>query len=237
MTVAGDGYQARFVPESAGFQLDVRDAGGSWQPVAANTAGTAFAFFDDREHSLGGRRATWALRQAADGVVVGQQLVLDARRELMLNIDCCCTDRGLLLGTRLIGPQSGERSGWLWSPPRFRLDPQRWTGYRFWDAAGRTHEGRIAALDPCPAYAGISPWEQRGDTITALDAQRPALIVQPADGGTSLAVVYVNYATRWRQARMFVQRHQPDAVFLYSGYAPADAARQALVGVSGRAAL
>jgi hypothetical protein len=40
--------------------------------------------------------------------------------------------------------------------------------------------------------------------------------------------VQINYATRWRQAKMFVQRHQPDAVLFYSGYAPADAAGEPL---------
>jgi len=228
VTVAGDGYRARFVPESAGFQLDVRGANGNWQPVAVDAAGTSLALFDGQEHSAGARRATWAFWRAGDDVVVGQQLVLDVRRKLVLNIDCCCTNRGLLLGTRLTGPPSGDRTGWLWSPPRFRLDTQRWTEYRFWDGESRAHEGRINALDPCPAYAGISPWEQRGDTVAAFDAHRPALIVRPADGATSLAVVYIDYATRWREAKMFVQRHQPDAVFLYSGYAPADAAGEPL---------
>ena len=55
--VAGDGYRSRFVPESAGFDLEVQDAGGRWQPVAASTAGTTLGIFADREHS----------RPAADG--------------------------------------------------------------------------------------------------------------------------------------------------------------------------
>ena len=120
--IAGDGYRARFVPESAGFDLDVRDAGGSWQPVAANPSGTTLGIFVDREYPAGGRRATWALRHDADAVVVGQQMVLDARRGLTLELHCCCTDRGLLLGTRLIGPLApavpagcGRRRGFVWT--------------------------------------------------------------------------------------------------------------------------
>lgn len=228
VVVVADGYRARFVPESAGFELDLQDAGGRWLPVAINASGTVFGFFDGREFPSGGRRATWALRHSDDGVIVGQQLVVDARRGQVLEVHFGCTDRGVLVGMRLVGPASGDVSGWLWSPPRFRLDPQRWAGYRFWDAAGRCRTGLIAALDPCPAYAGVSPWEQQGDTVAALDAQRPALLIEPANGGTSLAVVYVDYAARWRAAKMFVQRHQPDAVFLYSGYAPAAAAKEPL---------
>ncbi len=246
--IAGEGYRARFVPESAGFDLDIQDAGGRWQPVAASSTGTTLGMFADREYPASGRRATWALRPDADTVVVGQQVVLDARRGLALELHCCCTDRGLLLGSRLIGPPPAVRSGWLWSPPRLALDPQRWTEYQFWDAEGRSHAGRIAALDPCPAYAGISPWEQRGDTVAALDAQRPALIIQSGDAihvagslrdaksghpvtgvrSASLAVVYIDYAKRWRQAKMFVQRHQAESVLLYSGYAPVDAAVEPL---------
>ena len=120
--VAGDGYRARFVPEAAGFNLDIRDAGGRWQPVAADTAGTTLGIFADREYPAGGRRATWALRHDADAVVVGQQMVLDAQCRLVLELHCCCTDRGLLLGARLIGPPApavpagcGRRRGFVWT--------------------------------------------------------------------------------------------------------------------------
>ena len=152
------------------------------------------------------------------------------------------------MGSRLIGPAGTGRSGWLWSPPRLRLDPQRWTGYQFWDAGGRSHTGRIAALDPCPAYAGISPWEQRGDTVSALDAQRPALIIQSADATHLDAAlrdansshpcpagdrqVWPSCTSTMPPAgvrpRCSFSGISRTAVLLYCGYAPADAAGEPL---------
>lgn len=219
--VTGDAYRAVLQPEFAGFDLEIRGGDGEWHAVANRPGGITFAYFrGGEEHVATGTRATWAIEAREPVVAIGQQAVLDPVRGTVLELNFVCADAGVLIGARL-HPVPGGEGGTLWSPPRISLSPDEWDGYLFWGATAQRHEGRISELGPEPTYAGVSPWGQEGDTVPSLDPARPGLIVRSDRLGANLAVVFVDYESRWADSSMFLQRHTPAAMYLYSGYSPA----------------
>jgi len=218
--LSGAGYRLTFVPESAGFGFEVRGPDGQWRNAAAKSAFLAPTWFEGSEHSVNGVRATWARLTKGDTVVVGQQVPLDPVSGAVLELHFLCSDAGVLMGVRVVGAPAGGAQSRLWWPPRTGLEAADWDGYLLWGPDGEPHEGRIASLDPCPAYAGVSPWGDTGDTVPALDPQHPALIVKSSAGGAGLGVVFVDYTDRWARSQMFLQRHQPTTLLLYAGFSP-----------------
>jgi hypothetical protein len=224
--VSGATYRARFVPETAGFDLELKGTDGQWHLVGAKAGAADFALFaNGQEFGVRGARATWAA-QADGGVVrVAQQVVIDPMQGTVMELNFICTDEGVLMGARVIpAPQDGT----VWCPPRIALPPDVWDGYLFWDQTGRRHEGRMSELGQEPTYAGVSAWGPAGDTVPALDSDHPALISRSGSFGVGLGAVYVDLASQWGDARMFIQRHTPASLYLYAGYAPtSDAIRWA----------
>ncbi len=227
VVVTGQAYRATFSPEALGFDLEIKGPEGQWRRVTANAGGATFAYMGGAEAAVAGAsRATWAVRRDGEAFAIGQQVPLDREGRSLLDLHVLCTDAGLLLGGRLAGPEAAGAS--LWLPPRLALAPAEWEGYLFWDAAGKAHQGKIAGLDPCPAYAGVSSWGKQGDTAPALDPARPALVVHPAGGGSGLGIVFVGYRERWAGTSAFLQRHTPRSLYLYAGMAPGKTAAQTL---------
>lgn len=227
VVVSGGAYRLTLVPETHQLTFALRGADEAFHDVPARPEHATWAMFvGGVELPAARERATWAMQETPDGVVIGRQAVLDPASGSVLETHLICTDEGVLLGSRVSGrPPTGAV---LWSPPRWALAPESWAGYLFWGPDGRPHEGEIETLDPPPAYAGISPWGDRGDTVAALDPSHPALVIRSRVGGVDLAVVYVDYPTRWRDARMFLQRHTPGSLLLYAAYAPVEQAAEPL---------
>ncbi len=223
VVVTGADYRVAFTPEMAGFTFQLKTADGEWYNVAEKESDSTLALFDGGEHPIRGQRATWAIEEKADYVAVGQQAVLRPDTKTILDLHLVCLDEGMLIGTRLSSSESAM-SGHFWCPPRIRLAPDDWDRYLFWGPDGDMRSGRLVDLDPCPAYAGVSPWEQKGDTVAKLCADRPAIAVSCQWRNMGLAVVFVDYARRWSETCAFIQRHTPSSLYLYGGYSKAASA-------------
>jgi len=222
--VEGASYRATFTREAFDIAIELRGDDGQWQPVTRRPKALDFGVISgDNVLTTQGLRATWALSESADTVAVGMQTVLEAEGGRVLQVHFVCADEGLLIGAEVLG-EPGE--GTLWAPPRIMLDPGAWDGYTFWDAAGKLHRGDVSALQPYPAYAGISPWGRQGDTADALDPARPALIVSSQARGLALGVVFVGYPEAWQGGFSFLQRHTEEALYLYAGTSPASPSKR-----------
>lgn len=228
VVVTGEQYRATFVRETMDVMLEIKGTDGQWHTAVKRGAVTFAYFRGDESHTAGGLRATWTVHRSDHTVVIGQQAVLDPATSTILDLHYLCTDSGVLLGARLAQRIPDDGQGRLWSPPRMGLSPADWAGYLFWGSDGKLHEGRIADLAPPPAYAGVSPWEQQGDTVKTLEPNHPALIVKSSSWGADLGVVFVHYADRWAGSQMFLQRHTPTALWLYAGYSPVARAQSPL---------
>lgn len=221
--VTGTHYRVAFTPELAGFEFQIKSADGQWTDVAEKRGDLTLAFFDGAEHPARGQRATWALAQKADYVAIGQRALLRSEAEIVLDLHLICMDGGALLGARLVSHEA-IGGGHLWCPPRIRLAPDEWDRYLFWAPDRTTRAGQLADLDPCPSYAGVSAWEQRGDTVARFCKERPAIVVQSQKRNAGFGVVFVDYAGQWPRSHAFIQRHTPSALYLYGGYSPAASA-------------
>ena len=211
VVVTGANYRVAFTPELAGFTFQLKTADGEWYNVAEKESDSTLALFDGGEHPIRGQRATWAIEEKAGYVAVGQQAVLRPDTKTILDLHLVCLDEGMLIGTRLSSSESAM-SGHFWCPPRIRLAPDDWDRYLFWGPDGDARSGRLVDLDPCPAYVGVSPWEQKGDTVAKLCADRPAVAVLSQQRNMGLAVVFVDYARRWSETCAFIsQRHTPSS--------------------------
>jgi len=174
--VTGTQYRVAFTPELAGFEFQVKSADGQWCDVAEKRGDLTLAFFDGAEHPARGQRATWALAQNDNYIAIGQRVLLRSEAEMVLDLHLVCMDGGAMLGARLLS-RDAIRGGHLWCPPRIRLAPDEWDRYLLWAPDGTARTGRLVDLDPCPSYAGVSAWEQRGDTVPRLCEERPAILI------------------------------------------------------------
>ena len=223
IVVTGKAYRVTFLRESMNVDLELKRGDGQWLPLAKRTGDILFACFRGNEdHTSIGLRATFATANRDRIVVVGQQAILDAQKGVVLELHYLCAQEGVLVGARLRGPAVARAGGQLWAPPRIRLIPGAWEEYTFWSKGSRCHQGEIAGLAPEPGYAGVSPWEQRGDTVRALDPTVPALVVRSVSRGTAFGIVYLDYSNRWSESHMFLQRHRAGELFLYGGYSPVE---------------
>lgn len=221
LVVTGTAYRATFTPGTGDLVLALKQGRDEWRPLTASRAGLDFVATNGADYLAANTgRATWAMRQTADYVAIGRQMVLDPLRQMILQVECLCGDDGLLLGSRVVAAAGVKVEGNLWTPPRILLKPEDWDGYAFWGPDGKYHGGKLADLQPFPAYAGISPWGDTGDTVKALDPQHPALLARSEASGRGLGVVFADYAKQWQGTSTFLQRHTPAALFFYSGMAP-----------------
>jgi len=155
--VTGDRYRVTFMHEAFGFAFELQGTDGQWHLVAASPGLVSFAYFQGTEYGATGLRATRAIEQAQDVVVVGQQVALDAETGLTLDLHCLCAESGLLLGAQLAQRPGGDGRGVLWSPPRIGLRPTDWDGYLFWaadEAVRAPSSGSTTARD----WWRCTPW-------------------------------------------------------------------------------
>ncbi len=217
VVVEGKAYQATFTREVAEVQLAVKDAAGAWLPLTQRGVLPDLGLFADGAPQLAnGSRCGWRLAQDATAVTVAWRSPLGLDATPCLHVFFVCTDEGILLGGRV--ENDSPVKGSLWFPPRFTLDPQAWDAYVEIDATGKRHAGKLADLPVLPAYVGVSPWGNEGDTVKSLSQDQPLLGLRNTITGTGFGFVYVNPAQDWAGASMFVQRHTPANLYLYAGY-------------------
>jgi hypothetical protein len=222
LCIEAAGYRVAFTDGTADITLELRRADGTWEAVTTTTAGLSFGLLSaDAACTANGLPVTWAQAPVGAALAVAGRVALNPVGDAILGLHFLCTDEGLLVGVQLEGKDRGEGS--LWAPPRLQLAPTAWDGYAFWSQEGQYHAGRIAELNPLPAYAGVSPWGSQGDTSPALAAGHPGLIVRSAARGVGLGVILVDYDAAWKGSSSFLQRHNASALFLYSGNTPATA--------------
>jgi hypothetical protein len=227
LVVAAAAYRAVFADGTADIALDLRRADGAWEPVTTTPGGLAFGMLSEAGVSTtNGLPVAWMQAPVGTAVAVAGRVALDPLGAAFLTLHVLCADDGLLVGVQLEGGDGSQGS--LWSPPRLTLAPGAWDSYAFWSQDGQYHAGRIASLEPTPAYAGVSPWEQQGETSPALAAEHPGLIVRSTTSGCGLGVVLVDAAGAWKGSSSFLQRHHPSALYFYTGYTPLPAAMNGL---------
>ncbi len=225
MVVTGGAYRATFRPGEGGFDLALKASDGGWRTIGTSGRTLAIALLHQgQEEHTDGRRAAWALRRGRDVVTVGQAVPVGSG-DAVIETHLACADEGLLIGTRLIGKAEGV----LWPLPRLTGTAEEWSRYLYRDEADRRHEGTIASLGGPPAYAGVSPWGDNGDTVARLSAAQPALILSAPDG-VGLAAILLAYEHAWRGAHVFVQRHTESSTIFYPGFVDARAASERLWG-------
>jgi len=217
--VTGERYRLSFVRESAEVTIEIRAHDGSWQVVSKPVAVTYAWSQRGVSREVKGMRTTWAVSTSPDAVVVGQQTVLDQAGGVVLDLHYVCRDAGVLLGTRLASPGMTVPGAILWAPPRLVLSATAWDGYLYWGIDGAAHLGKLDGLQPMPAYAKVSAWEQQGDVVRELSVSHPALVVRSSQWGAGLGVVFVDYTNRWAGTHSFLQRHSAKDFYLYGDIA------------------
>ncbi len=229
--VQSKNYRARFWRQQAEFEIDVHDGQGQLRPVLRGSP--EFAFVSEGIiHSTFKVRANWEFHRIGSLVAVGWNCPLLPSRDLFTQpvwatIHFFCTDEGILVRFQLHANQTPEKSI-CWAMPRLRLDEKLFDTYTFWRSDGTRRSGRIADLGEQKVYAGVTPWEQKGDIASAFSEAFPALIARSETTGVGLGVVFVNYATDWRGEFGFLQRANPEFVYLYSGFTSAKRATKGL---------
>lgn len=215
--VTGAAYRISFARDSGEMGFELSDPDGKWESVARVPIDLTSALMIGSDVlQASPQRATFATTSTNDYVAVSRRTVLGLTGRIVVQLEYLCADEGVLFGCRVLG---GGGEGVFWSPPRFGLVPTAWDQYAFYAADGTRHAGRLADLQPLPAYAGVSAWGPQGDTVSRFDPKHPALIVRSSTRG--LGVVYLDYAGAWQNASGFLQRYKADVLYLYAGYAPA----------------
>ena len=223
--VEGPSYRVSFGRDALNTILELKGADGKWLPVTKSASGFEFTLMDGSGlFGTVGLRATLAVRTTPDSIAVEREAAIDPANGRLFDVHFVCMDAGVLIGVRLIPPTAADSHRIFWSPPRIALTPGDWDGYLFVGPDGRRHAGRIADLQPFPAYAGVSAWEQQGDCAPALAPGRPGLVIRSDSHGIGLGVVFVDYAGSWAGSSCFLQRYNAGSSYLYAGYADASRA-------------
>jgi len=212
----------------ADFTLELRDRRGQWQVVTRKGASPEFAIGDDAGlHSSLGSPCRLRHAVAGDAVVVGVTTVLPGPVPTLARIDFLCTDDGFLIRFIPEGNR-GEDSATCWAIPRFLLDETVFDAYTYWHTPDEPRSGRIADLAGSKAYAGVSPWGDRGDTARRLSPRRPAVIARSDAAGLSLGVVLVSSEDQGGSTHTFLQRYNTQSLYLYPGIVSRRAATRGL---------
>ncbi|GBC99720.1 hypothetical protein HRbin17_02251 [bacterium HR17] len=230
LKVEGKSYRARFVREVAEFSLEVLDAQGQFRPVSRWSPEFGLVMKGEIATNVGAR-AEWNFQRKGDILVVGWGFPFFVPetnsnwRPVWATAHFLCLDDGILMRFQLHNLKLPANAV-CWVMPRWRLDERLFDAYTFWRPDDVRRSGHIAALGERLVYAGVTPWEQRGDIAPAFAASLPALIVRSEATGVGLGIVFVRYAEDWKGGFGFLQRFRPDVVYLYSGYLPAQRATQ-----------
>lgn len=216
--VTGAGYQLALSRGRADLILALQRPDGTWDPVTRAPTALAFGILSaEAVWTANGLPVSWERTSVAAAEVFAGQVLLEPLQGARLNLHLVCADEGILVGAEVEG--ATDRAGSLWSPPRLELPTSGWDSYAFWAQDGQYRQGRIADLAPRPAYAGVSPWGEQGDTTRELAAEAPGLIVRSTARGLGLGVVLVD-GPAWAGSAAFLQVHTAANLYLYCGYTP-----------------
>lgn len=229
VTVSASRYRIQFARESFHFLLELRSPDGQWHSAILPDSQPEYAYFGGSDwQSTVSCRANLRWRRQGEAVLVGVSGAVSPLDGVGATVHYLCTERGVLIRFQLQAVHPLAQGALCWALPRLRLNPLLFDSYAFWDDSGRQRQGTLSQLQPLPAYAGVTPWEQQGDIASALSAQTPALIVRSSEKGVALGVLQVGAG--WRAGYSFLQQHLPGVLFLYSGYVPAVEAARAVWG-------
>lgn len=223
LLVTGKRYRVGFGVTSADFAFELPNGQGGWRAVSERTK-PQFAFAEGR-HVWGSAGVPCASNHVErDGaVVVGMTVLLQPLRAIGAEVHFICTDDGVLVRFATSAAR-GWSEGKLWAMPRLMLDHETFDSYLFWRAPDEVRSGRLDALGKQNVYAGVSAWGQDGDVCQRLSRWHPAIIARSERTGAGWGVVFVDYESAWSKGHMFIQRHRPRNVYLYSGMvSPKDA--------------
>ena len=217
LTVEARGYRLTVHRYRCDLTLELRDAQGGWHSACRKGTQPEFALSDTTGvYATPGCPSRLAHRVDLDAVVVGVVTILPGPGPTIARLDLVCTDDGILVRFRP-DARSGEDRASCWAAPRLLLDPALFDAYTFWRAPDEARSGQIASFGESEAYAGVSPWGQRGDTAPALSPAHPALVARSERAGLAIAVVRVDIGESWRGSHAFLQRYNPTNVYLYPG--------------------
>jgi len=216
LLVTGKGYRVSFTVTSADFAFELPDGQGGWRPVCERIK-PQFAFAEGRNVWASSDVPCAFEHAERDGaVVVGMTALLQPLRAIGAKVHFICTDLGVLVRFAASAAQSWPR-GKLWAMPRLMLDHEFFDSYTFWRAPDENRSGRLDALGKQNVYAGVSAWGQDGDVCRRLSRVHPAIIARSEQSDAGWGVVFVDYDAAWSAGHMFIQRHRPGYVYLYSG--------------------
>ena len=228
LTVTARDYRIALHRYQADFTLELRDRRDQWQVVTRKGSAPEFAISDDAGlHGSPGSPSRLRHAVAGDAVMVGLTTVLPGPVPTLARIDFLCTDDGFLVRFLPDGHRGDDRAT-CWAIPRFLLDETVFDAYTYWRIPDEPRSGRIADLGESEAYAGVSPWGDRGDTARRLSPRHPALIARSDAAGLSLGVVLVSAEERWGSTHTFLQRYNTRSLYLYPGIASRRAATRGL---------
>ncbi len=228
LRVTAPGYRATFQRQNSAFDLELRDAKGTWRRVARKFAEPEFAVVDNTGlQTTSGLLARVEHAARGDAVVIGMTVVVSPEPRQVLQLHFICEDEGMLVRFALDSPTGSEKAR-CWAMPRLPLDEPLFDAYAFWREPDEFRGGMIADLGQNDAFAGVAAWGRRGDTAARLSSRHPALIARAADADTGIGIVFLRYAEDWQPVSSFVQRHTPTSLFLYPAIAPARAAANGL---------
>ncbi|MFP4058010.1 MAG: hypothetical protein ACLF0G_14170 [Candidatus Brocadiia bacterium] len=207
------------------LRLELRDGARRWRPVSAERSLVRFALADEAGVHTTGRDPA-RVRYAASGDAVLAGMAMPLGMEAAAQVHLVCVDEGVLVGFKLLG--TGDADARVWALPRFRLSEPLFDSYAFWSEDDALHSGRVASLGERDAFAGVSPWGQRGDTAGKLSDAHPAVVAWGEETGVALAAVFLGYADAWGTPFSFVQRYGPSHLYFYPAQASAERARRGL---------
>ncbi|HID05599.1 MAG TPA: hypothetical protein EYP10_00475, partial [Armatimonadetes bacterium] len=232
LRVGGARYQVEFEKGTFEFSLKFRDRVGNWHSVTRRFTIPEFAYAARGQFgSSRGTRATFAWKRIGNVVIVGMSGVLNLFDAVIATAHFLCTDDGILIHFRLSSRKPLPPDAICWALPRMLLDERLFDAYTFWRSDGQVRSKRIASLhEPFPTYAGVTPWEKRGDIAEALSSKLPALIVRSEKVDVGIGVVLVDADTAWRGEHSFLQRYRENVLYLYAGHARARKAQHGLWG-------
>lgn len=223
LTVTSRDYRISLPRWCCDFELELNDGRGGWRPVARRNSHPEFAVVDARGvHSSADAPARLRHAAVGDAVVVGLTTVLPCTPPTLARLHFLCTDDGILV--RFVPENPGGHDGACWGLPRIALDETLFDGYAYWRADDQCRSGQIADLGEPTAYAGVSPWGNRGDTASGLSPRHPAIVARSRSAGTSLGAVFLDYPARWPATHSFLQHYGAQHLFFYTAITSREAA-------------
>lgn len=218
--ITGAAYRLTFARYSSEVGFELRDWKGAWRQVSKKNGTAEFALSEAGTlRSSAGNPARFR-HEIRDGYVAAgltTALAVEPPRIAMMHF--LCADAGVLVSFEVTGPRLPDGCT-LWAMPRWPLETSLFERYSFFGDGDVLHTGHLAGLGDRQAYAGVSAWGSKGDTVPRFSNKHPALILHSTAAGTGFGVVFVRYGSDWERSHSFFQRYTPEDCYLYAAMAP-----------------